>query len=135
VGITFPGESAEYRAVRDQLLAQEVELCRSMEAVAAARRALPHGGLVAADYVFEGAGADGNPADIRLSVLFARARTPSSSTTSCSPATPPTTTPLRRLRWSELEGEYPIRRCVVSTAPARRPCFFGSGRDLRRQKI
>ena len=52
--ITFPGESAEYRAARDRLLEQEIELRRATEAVAAARRELPPGGLVPEDYVFEG---------------------------------------------------------------------------------
>jgi predicted dithiol-disulfide oxidoreductase (DUF899 family) len=70
-GITLPGESAEYRAARDRLLEQEIELRRSMEAVAAARRALPPGGAVKTDYVFEGTGPDGAPADIKLSELFA----------------------------------------------------------------
>ena len=40
---TFPGESAEYRAARDRLLEQEIELRRAMEAVAARRRELPPG--------------------------------------------------------------------------------------------
>jgi predicted dithiol-disulfide oxidoreductase (DUF899 family) len=71
MSISFPGESAEYRAARDRLLAQEVELRRAMEAVAAARRELPPGGLVPEDYVFEGVGADGIPAGVRLSELFA----------------------------------------------------------------
>lgn len=31
---TFPGESAEYRAARNRLLEQEIELRRAMEAVA-----------------------------------------------------------------------------------------------------
>ena len=44
MSITFPGESAEYRAARDRLLEQEIELRRAMEAVAAARRELPPGG-------------------------------------------------------------------------------------------
>jgi uncharacterized protein DUF899 len=44
--IEFPGESAEYRAARDRLLEQEIELRRAMEAVAAARRGLPPGGVV-----------------------------------------------------------------------------------------
>ena len=57
MGITFPGESAEYRAARDRLLEQEIELRRAMEAVAAARRELPPGGVVPEDYVFQGAGA------------------------------------------------------------------------------
>jgi predicted dithiol-disulfide oxidoreductase (DUF899 family) len=66
----FPGESAEYRAARDRLLEQEIELRRAMEAVAAARRALPAGGVVPEDYVFQRAGADGAAADVRLSQLF-----------------------------------------------------------------
>jgi predicted dithiol-disulfide oxidoreductase (DUF899 family) len=69
--ITFPAESAEYRAARDRLLAQEIELRRSMEAVAAARRALPPGGVVPEDYIFRGVDADGAPTDVRLSELFA----------------------------------------------------------------
>lgn len=68
---TFPGESAEYRAARDRLLEQEIELRRVTEAVAAARRKLPPGGVVPEDYVFQGAGADGTAADVRLSELFA----------------------------------------------------------------
>jgi predicted dithiol-disulfide oxidoreductase (DUF899 family) len=71
VKATFPGESPEYRAARDALLAQEIELRREIEAVAAARRALPLGGLPPEDYVFQGAGADGEPTDVRLSDLFA----------------------------------------------------------------
>jgi predicted dithiol-disulfide oxidoreductase (DUF899 family) len=71
---TFPGESREYRAARERLLEQEIELRRAMEAVAAARRALPPGGVIPEDYVFEGAGADGAPTDVRLSELFAPGR-------------------------------------------------------------
>jgi predicted dithiol-disulfide oxidoreductase (DUF899 family) len=71
MGITFPGESAEYRAARDRLLGQEIELRRAMEAVAAARRRLPPGGVVPEDYVFQARGPDGDPTDVRLSELFA----------------------------------------------------------------
>jgi predicted dithiol-disulfide oxidoreductase (DUF899 family) len=67
---TLPGESTEYRAARNRLLEQEVELRRAMEAVAAARRELPPGGVVPEDYVFQGAGNDGSPTDVRLSGLF-----------------------------------------------------------------
>jgi predicted dithiol-disulfide oxidoreductase (DUF899 family) len=69
--VRFPGESAEYRTARDRLLEQEIALRRDMEAVAAARRALPPGGIVPEDYVFQGRGADGVPTSIRLSELFA----------------------------------------------------------------
>lgn len=69
--VAFPGESAEYRAARAHLLEQEIELRRAMEEVAASRRALPPGGPVPQDYVFQSAGDDGTPADVRLSELFA----------------------------------------------------------------
>src|SRR5215211_9311738 len=74
MGITFPGESAEYRAARDRLLTREIELRRATEAVAAARRELPPGGVVPEDYVFQGAGADGRAAEVRLSELSAPGR-------------------------------------------------------------
>jgi predicted dithiol-disulfide oxidoreductase (DUF899 family) len=74
MGITFPKESPEYRAARDRLLEQEIELRRAMEALAAARRELPRGGIVAEDYIFQGAGPDGAPTDVRLSELFARGK-------------------------------------------------------------
>jgi predicted dithiol-disulfide oxidoreductase (DUF899 family) len=70
MSITFPGESGEYRAARDRLLDQEIELRRAMEALAAARRELPPGGRVPHDYTFQGAAADGAPIDVRLSELF-----------------------------------------------------------------
>jgi predicted dithiol-disulfide oxidoreductase (DUF899 family) len=50
----FPNESAEYRAARAALLAEEIELRRHMERVAAQRRALPPGGAVTGDYRFVG---------------------------------------------------------------------------------
>jgi len=71
MNVAFPNESKEYRAARDKLLKQEIELRRAMEAVAAARRELPPGGEIPEDYVFQGAGVDGTPIDVRLSELFA----------------------------------------------------------------
>ena len=52
MSISFPGESPEYRVARNRLLQQEVELRRATEAVAAARRSLPPGGVIPQDYVF-----------------------------------------------------------------------------------
>jgi predicted dithiol-disulfide oxidoreductase (DUF899 family) len=59
----FPGESPEYRTARDRLL--EPELRRQTEAVAALRRALPPGGVVPQDYLFDEEGGE-----VRLSELF-----------------------------------------------------------------
>ena len=66
--IKFPGESSEYRRARNQLLEAEDELRRLNEQVAAQRRALPAGGLLAEDYIFESPG-DGS--EVRFSELFA----------------------------------------------------------------
>jgi predicted dithiol-disulfide oxidoreductase (DUF899 family) len=52
--VRFPNESAEYRTARMALLAEEIELRRHLERVAALRRALPPGGEVIGDYRFEG---------------------------------------------------------------------------------
>jgi predicted dithiol-disulfide oxidoreductase (DUF899 family) len=71
MAIAFPGESTEYRTARNRLLEQEIELRRAMEAVAAARRRLPPGGVVPQDYVFQAQGPGGGLAYVRLSELFA----------------------------------------------------------------
>jgi predicted dithiol-disulfide oxidoreductase (DUF899 family) len=71
---SFPNESDEYRQARNRLLQHETELRRMTELVAVARRALPPGGVVKEDYVFNGQGSDGGPARVRLSELFAPGR-------------------------------------------------------------
>ncbi|WP_144141479.1 DUF899 family protein [Paraburkholderia sp. BCC1884] len=63
----FPGESEAYRSARNDLLAEEIELRRHIERVAAQRRALPPGGAVPEDYRFEGE--DG---PVTLSAMFGR---------------------------------------------------------------
>ena len=68
--IHFPNESAQYRRARNVLLEQEMELRRQVERVAAQRRALPPGGEIPEDYLFEAAGAGGKPKGVRLSELF-----------------------------------------------------------------
>jgi len=65
----FPGESTEYRLARERLLETEVELRQAIERVAAQRRALPPGGAVPEDYVFEDATGEGG--SVRFSELFA----------------------------------------------------------------
>jgi predicted dithiol-disulfide oxidoreductase (DUF899 family) len=52
--VRIPNESAEYRAARTALLAEEIELRRHIARVAEMRRALPPGGPVRGDYRFEG---------------------------------------------------------------------------------
>ena len=68
--MTFPNETPDYRSARAALLEREVALRREMEAVANDLRALPPGGEVPQDYVFDCIGAAGAPSKVRLSELF-----------------------------------------------------------------
>ena len=52
--VHMPGESAEYRAAREALLGEEIELRRHIARVAEQRRALPPGAEVTTDYRFVG---------------------------------------------------------------------------------
>ena len=65
MSIRFPNESDAYRAARDDLLKAEAELRALTERVATQRRALPAGGEVKEDYVF-----DGEDGPVQLSELF-----------------------------------------------------------------
>jgi predicted dithiol-disulfide oxidoreductase (DUF899 family) len=61
----YPNESREYRAARNALLAEEIDLRRHIERVAAQRRGLPSGGKVAEDFDLD---SDAGPT--HLSTLF-----------------------------------------------------------------
>jgi hypothetical protein len=76
--VRFPGESVAYRKARTELLAEEIDLRRRIERVAELRRALPPGGEVPEDYVFQGV--DG---PVKFSELFGR-HPRSLPTTGCS---------------------------------------------------
>jgi hypothetical protein len=64
--LNFPNESVEYREARNMLLAEEIALRRQIEAVAARRRALPRGGEVPQDYLFERIGKNLMPDSCQL---------------------------------------------------------------------
>ena len=64
-GVRFPNESPEYRGARTALLAEEIELRRHIERVAAQRRNLPAGGEPR-DYEFK----DENGKTVGLADLF-----------------------------------------------------------------
>lgn len=66
-GFHFPNESDEYRRAREALLAEEIELRRQIQRVAAMRRALPPGGE-ARSYRF----LDENGKEVGLADLFGR---------------------------------------------------------------
>jgi predicted dithiol-disulfide oxidoreductase (DUF899 family) len=64
---TLPNESPQYRAARNELLEAEMKLRRAQEDVNIQRRALPPGGELKEDYVFEEAGGK----QTKFSELFA----------------------------------------------------------------
>jgi predicted dithiol-disulfide oxidoreductase (DUF899 family) len=68
--VHFPNESAEYRAARNALLVEEIELRRALERVASRRRTLPPGGEVPRDLRLS---AESGP--IRFSDLFSNKAT------------------------------------------------------------
>jgi predicted dithiol-disulfide oxidoreductase (DUF899 family) len=68
--LRYPNESAEYRTARNALLDEEIALRAQIEAVAAKRRALPPGGEVPEDYVFERIGETSMPEKVKMSDLF-----------------------------------------------------------------
>jgi predicted dithiol-disulfide oxidoreductase (DUF899 family) len=158
MSVAFPGESAEYRAARDRLLEQEVELRRTTEAVAAARRELPAGGVVPEDYVFQGAGTDGTPTEVRLSELFAPGKDSLAIYTFMFPRDPgddrpgPAIGQTARLKLEEgpcpscvalldqLDGAVEhatqhLNLAVVAKAPLPRVLTFGEERGWRRLRL
>lgn len=70
----YPGESEDYREARDELLRAEVDLIQQIERLAAMRRALPPGGELKEDYIFEQGSPDFRDTEtvheVRLSELF-----------------------------------------------------------------
>jgi predicted dithiol-disulfide oxidoreductase (DUF899 family) len=158
MGITFPGESQEYRAARDRLLDQEIELRRATERVAEARRALPPGGAIPQDYVFRGAGPDGAPADVRLSELFAPGRdslviynfmfprhegdkrtgsavTPTSQLPLAEQPCPSCTAMLDQLDGAAEHVSQQINFAIVAKAPLPRILAFAGERGWRRLRL
>jgi predicted dithiol-disulfide oxidoreductase (DUF899 family) len=158
MNVTFPGESAEYRAARDRLLEREIGLRREMEAVAAARRELPPGGVVPEDYVFQRPAGDGSQTDVRLSGLFAPGKDSLAIYSFMFPRDPTDERPgaatgeTARLPLVEapcpscvalldqLEGlvehaEQNLNLAVVAKSPLARVLAFGSERGWRRLRL
>lgn len=72
--IHFPNESADYRDARNDLLQAEIKLRRHIELIAAQRRALPSGGALKEDYLFEEATVDTETRQVQFSQLFTQGK-------------------------------------------------------------
>jgi predicted dithiol-disulfide oxidoreductase (DUF899 family) len=69
--LQYPNETMEYREARDRLLKDEQELVDKVKEVAARRRALPPGGRLKEDYIFQWANDGKVGRNVRFSELFA----------------------------------------------------------------
>ena len=130
----FPGESEEYRKARSALLAEEIELRRHIERVAAQRRTLPPGGEVPEDYRFEG---EQGPA--RLSELFGDKQTLVTYNWMFGPERE-RPCPMCTSLLSALDGEMPdilqrVAFAVVGRSPIERLKAFKKERGWRHLKI
>ena len=68
--LTFPNESPAYRRARDELARAELDLKLQVDRTATLRRALPRGGALKEDYVFEELDSSGRVRKVKLSDLF-----------------------------------------------------------------
>ncbi|KAB0681467.1 DUF899 family protein [Aureimonas leprariae] len=130
----FPNESADYRAARTALLAEEIELRRHIARVAKQRRALPPGGEIAADYRFEG---ENGPTT--LSALFGDKDTLIVYSLMYGPqrqrACPMCTAQLSAWDGEARHIEKRVALAVVARSPAKRILAFGRERGWRNLKL
>lgn len=133
-GYHYPNESAEYRKARTALLAEEIELRRHIERVAEQRRALPPGGKVPEDYVFEG---ENGPA--RFSELFGGEQTLATYNWMFGPERE-RPCPMCTSFLSAIDGEIPdieqrIAFAVIARSPIERLVAFKQERGWRHLRL
>jgi predicted dithiol-disulfide oxidoreductase (DUF899 family) len=130
----FPSESPQYRDARNALLAQEIELRRQIERVAAQRRALPPGGAVPTDYLFE---SEHGPAT--LSQMFGDRDTLVTYNWMFGPRRE-RPCPMCTSLLSALDGEMPdilqrVAFAVIARAPVERMAAFRNERSWRHLRL
>lgn len=126
----FPNESADYRRARNALLAEEIELRRHIERVAAQRRALPPGGEVPRDYQFIG---ENGP--MALSQLFGTHDTLITYNWMYGPKRPKSC-PMCTCMLGALDGEIPdiqqqVAIAIIARSPIERLAAFKKERGWR----
>jgi predicted dithiol-disulfide oxidoreductase (DUF899 family) len=130
----FPGDSDDYRKARLALLAEEIELRRHIERVAAQRRSLPPGGAVPQDYRFQGANGP-----LRFADLFGDAPTLVTYNWMYG-AKRERPCPMCTSLLSALDGEMPdilqrVAFAVIATSPIERMTAFAKERSWRNLRL
>jgi predicted dithiol-disulfide oxidoreductase (DUF899 family) len=141
--VRFPGESDSYRAARDELLAAETELRRTVESVAAQRRKLPLGGEIPQDYIFDeliGANGVGKKRQVRMSDLFADGKDTLILYSFMYGPEMARPCPLCTSIIDALDGEAPhvvqrVNLAVVAKSPIERIAEFAAERGWRRLRL
>jgi predicted dithiol-disulfide oxidoreductase (DUF899 family) len=138
--VGFPGESEAYRSARDELLDDEIELRRQIEAVAAKRRSLPLGGEVPEDYAFEEQSDGGAVRPVRLSELFAEGKDTLIVYSYMYGPQMPEPCVMCTSILDGLEGEAPhvaqrVNLAVVAKSPIERIQGFAQGRGWRNLRL
>ena len=131
----FPNESAEYRTQRNALLEAEIALRAQTEAVAALRRALPPGGVVPQDYMFQ---TPNGP--VALSGLFEDGKTTLALYSFMLGAEDTTPCPSCTAVVDSLDGAAPhltqrINLAIAAAAPIERFMALARQRDWRRIQL
>lgn len=133
-GYRYPNESAEYRCARTALLAEEIELRRHIEQVAALRRSLPPGGEVPEDYAFEG-----ENGTVRFSELFGDKSTLVTYNWMFGPQRdrpcPMCTSLLSALDGQILDFEQRVAFAVIARSPVARLLAFKKERGWRHLRL
>ncbi len=130
----FPNESEAYRKARRELLAEEIELRRHIERVAAQRRALPPGGEVRDDHRFVG---EAGPA--RFAELFGDKPTLVTYNWMFGPRRE-RPCPMCTSLLSALDGEMPdilqrVAFAVIASSPIERLAAFKAERGWRHLRL
>ena len=130
----FPNDSDDYRKARLALLAEEIELRRHIERVAAQRRALAPGGAVPQDYHFQGANGP-----VRLAELFGDKPTLVTYNWMYG-AKRERPCPMCTSLLSALDGEMPdllqrVAFAVIATSPIERMTAFARARGWRNLRL
>ncbi len=140
----FPGETPEYRAARDELLAAERDLRGRVEQVAALRRKLPLGAVVPQDYVFEEGAADLADVETSRRVKMSELFSPGKDTLvlynfmfgpKMKDACPMCTSFLDGLNGNAVHLMQRVSLAVVASSPLRRIREFARSRDWKNLRM
>jgi len=139
--VRFPNESDDFRSARNELLDAEIELRRAVELVAAKRRALPIGGEIPEDYVFEQLSEEGDDVqEIRMSDLFSPGKNTLVIYSFMYGPKMKTACPLCTSILDGLDGQVPhieqqVNFYVVAKSPVKRITSFARQRGWRNLRL